>query len=245
MNRYRWIEKALRGGLLFMLVASAAQAQITSHTVPNDSEFARLPQYCQDLVDPRRGGDPGWGREQWKPVMGLTVDHMHHYCYGLIATMRAQRFGRTQQERNHYWGRVIAECTYVIERLEKDFALTPEVYYRRAVAYANMKKLTEAVADYRASMQFKQDYYPAYSGLADLYHKNGQRDLALKVVREGLTYAPNAKVLIDMNRELGGGPAPAAAAVKPKGGAPAGERAEAPSTEAPRQEAAKGAGENK
>lgn len=201
MHELRWTI-GLAARIAMTVMVGAAQAQVTDHTKPSSSEYIRLPEYCQDLLSPQYN-DPWYGRQQWRPRMGETIDHMHHYCYGLIAVIRAQRFGRPLQERNHYWTRVEAETTYVIDRMTPEFVLAPEIFHRRATAYSNLKRVNEAVADYRASIKAKPDYFPAYIGLAELYQKHGQRDLAIKTVQEGLSQAPNAKPLQSLLKELG------------------------------------------
>ncbi len=52
----------------------------------------------------------------------------------------------------------------------------------------------------------KPDYWPAYSHWVEFLMNNGKRADAMKVVTAGLEHAPNAKVLLEQYRLLGGKP---------------------------------------
>jgi len=226
MNANRWtllLFASLLGG------AANVQAQSTPHTRPSPLEYASLPQYCQDLLNPSIG-DVGMGRQKWLPVMGETIFHMHHYCYGLIAQMRAERPGRPPIERTRLWRTVVSEVHYVVQRMTPAFVLYPEVMYRRGYALAQLNRDAEAIADFQESFRVKPDYFPAYRELADLYRKRGRTDLAQQVVREGLANAPTAKSLLDLAKELGvtGAGAAVAAKTPPMPAQPPADAAQAP-----------------
>ena len=75
----------------------------------------------------------------------------------------------------------------------------------------------EAYEAFFKARQLKPDYWPAYSGWAVVLIKAKKTADARKLIEEGLMHAPQATVLQELFRKLGGDPAK----IKPIGAIPA------------------------
>lgn len=158
-----------------------------------------LPDYCQFIALPFHQQD----RSPWRPVFGSTVQHIHHYCYGQVAMMRARnRLSLTPAQRTFYWQAAVNEFTYVIERAPIDFVLLPEVAFRRGTSYVALGALRDAMADFQLSIKVYPKYFPAHAAIARLYMKDGKNDLAQRAVEDGLRDSPNAQELLDLKGAL-------------------------------------------
>src|SRR5690349_14653298 len=120
-------------GIVFALLASLrTEAQPASYDL---SEVRRLPEYCkytQGFRDHVPGGNNPVAIERWTTVMGGTFNHMHHYCWGLMAVNRAAYSSDTAQSRTHELSYSIGEFDYVLKQAAPDFRLMPEVLTKRA-----------------------------------------------------------------------------------------------------------------
>ncbi len=174
-----------------------------------DAEMQLLPPYCQDTMGFKYGDaysntSPRAG--YWVSLMGKGFWAMHHYCWGQINMTRSQKAGIPAQTRKGLRESVRGDYWYVIRNTPPDFIMLPEIYTRIGeveLLLAHPDKANEAFAKAR---ELKPDYWPAYSHWAEFLMKTGKRPDALKIVTAGLEHAPNAKVLLEQFRILGGKP---------------------------------------
>ena len=193
-------------GLTMMAMVGSASAKPDNIT---EAEMKLLPPYCPDTMGFKYGDaysntSPRAGH--WVSLMGKGFWAMHHYCWGQITMNRSQKAGVSAQMRKGYWESVRGDYGYVIANVSPDFILLPEIYTRIGeveLLLAHPDKANEAFAKAR---ELKPDYWPAYSHWAEFLITIGKRPDALKIVTAGLKHAPNAKVLREQFRILGGKP---------------------------------------
>lgn len=209
MNR-RDIGGVLRlgAGALLMWVAGQAFATFPA----TDAERAVLPVYCKDTMGFAGYGDQ-WGgnasplAKSWVAKMGQTFWAMHHYCVGLVKRNRALRPGVPPVERKYLIESAISEYYYVLNNLkDQNFILLPEIYTRIGEAQLVVSNPGAADKAFARARAIKPDYWPAYSRWADYLMQTGKQADAKQLVKTGLQQAPNANMLIEQYRLLGGKP---------------------------------------
>jgi tetratricopeptide (TPR) repeat protein len=153
-----------------------------------------LPQYCKDRAA---------GRDQkWRSTFGDVYIHMHHYCSGVHAEQKA-RIALNKRERVSWLNRVASQMKYVSASCGSGCVLYPELHTRWAWALGELGQIAEAMKHYQLALRAKQNYTPAYAGLADLYLKANQTEDARKVLERGLKANPKSRVLKKRLDELG------------------------------------------
>jgi tetratricopeptide (TPR) repeat protein len=138
--------------------------------------------------------------------MGKSFWHMHHYCWALLNMRRADLVARNSQERRGLRGEAVGDIEYVIKNSPRNFVLLPEVLTTLGGVHILMGTAGAAMDAFQQARDIKPDYWPAYSDWADFLIRSGQKVQAKQLVKLGLEYAPNSKVLQDQFRLLGGDP---------------------------------------
>ena len=174
-----------------------------------EAEMKLIPAYCPDTQgfgygDAFSNTSPRAGH--WVGLMGNSFWHMHHYCWARISMNRAQRSTTPPRRKKALWEAALSDYQYVIDHVPGDFVLLPEVYTRKGEAELLLGQPNKANEVFARARQLKPDYWPAYSNWAEYLIKVGKRAEALKVVAEGLSYSPEARVLLEQFKILGGKP---------------------------------------
>ncbi|HKW36438.1 MAG TPA: hypothetical protein VJO54_01360 [Burkholderiales bacterium] len=184
--------------LLASFPARSQQAVYDPHTY-EPSLVLRLPQYCKYTMFFNAkvpGGDNKVEIEHWKNLMGPTFIHMHHYCYGLMATNRAIYLSPTHEARMHNLGVSIGEFDYVIQRAPADFGLLPEMYTRKGENLISLDRGPEGVGALQRAIDIKPDYWPAYAAMSDYFKGLGALAKARSWLEKGLAESPDTKPLL-------------------------------------------------
>jgi tetratricopeptide (TPR) repeat protein len=202
------LRRAICAALLLLPLAS--EAQRTYH--PRD--LALLPSYCQYTQffrDSVPGGRNPAEIERWNTRTKGMFQHLHHYCWGLIALNQATFFARSPQEREHRLRVSINEFDYVLRRAEEEhpnFELLPEILTKKADSLIRLGKSAEGAGALQRAISLKPDYWPAYASLSDHYKALGDIPKARATLESGLSAAPNATPLKERLAELEAGRAP-------------------------------------
>lgn len=157
-------------------------------------EIARLPEYCAVSQSFAEGGFPGGplpSQQAWIARMGAGFWAVHHYCWALINAGRAEAPGTTRATREHLLRRAIDDVNYVLVNSPSDFVLAPELLLRNGDYHDKLGLPVQAMEFYELSRRKKPDYWPAYARLAVLQARLGKRDVAQRVLDEGLAVLPN------------------------------------------------------
>ena len=154
-----------------------------------------LPRYCQDIVANRWPGN-------WRRVLGDVSAHMHHYCSGIYAEMKAKG-ALGKRERRNWLEKVIGEMRYVSRDSEPNScALYPELHTRWGWALVEQGYAGEALQHLRMAIEVKPEYILAYVRLSELYLKIDQPEEAMKILESGLEVRPGSRTLERRIREL-------------------------------------------
>lgn len=204
------MNKAILAGI-FYVVAMLAFGTSSALAFPaTDTEMALVPTYCKDTQGFGYGDattNPSPRSGHWTSLMGKTFWHMHHYCRGLIKRNRAMKAGIRLEERRDLLRSALGEYEYVLgNNKEADFILLPEIYTRVGEANILISNPSAAEQAFAKARQIKPDYWPAYSHWAEYLIQKGKRAEAKQLVKSGLEQTPNAKILMDQYRLLGGKP---------------------------------------
>ncbi|MBO3708848.1 MAG: tetratricopeptide repeat protein [Candidatus Accumulibacter sp.] len=187
-------------------LTGVASAQVKNVTA---AEMAAVPRYCPFTHAFGRSGtpdNPSAEAKPWVGIMGPTFWHMHHYCWGKLNLLRAMRSSATEQERAHLLGSVVADYWYVAQRAPRDFVLLPEIYVGMGEIELRRGRPQEANKVFAEARALKPDYWPGYSHWAEFLMRSGQKAEAKQLVRTGLEYNPDARILREQYRLLGGNP---------------------------------------
>lgn len=200
-------------------VAALALSATTVFAFPaSETEMALIPSYCKDTQGFGYGdatSNPSPRAGHWVSLMGKTFWHMHHYCAGLIKRNRAMKAGIRMEERRGLLESAINEYQYILNNnKEADFILLPEIYTRIGEASLLISNPSAAEKAFAHAREIKEDYWPAYSHWAEYLIRAGKRVEAKQLVKSGLEHSPNAKVLIEQYRLLGGKPSEIVPVVK-------------------------------
>ena len=171
-------------------------------------EVHLLPRYCVYTLTFRRaiprGNDPA-EVERLTNEMGPAFGHLHHYCWGLMKTNRANLLARTERDRLYYLTDSISEFDYVIERAPLDFRLLPEILTKKGDTLVRLDRAGEGMLEFQRAIKLKPDYWQAYAAMSDYYKETRQFAKAREWLDKGLSAAPNAKILKERLTELDAG----------------------------------------
>lgn len=169
-------------------------------------ELELMPPYCTALYG-YFYGLPDYQHSPLRNTIPGGCPSLHHYCDGLKAMIRAQKFNSESQ----YWAdRAVESFQSVADA--NDWArcpLRPEAYVNLGRAQLFESKYggvssPKAALNFTKALELKPDYLPAYYALSDYYEDLGDKKKALGVVEDGLRHVPNAKGLLRRFKELGG-----------------------------------------
>ncbi len=195
--------------MVFLLVLSSPLPVAAKPQNITESEMKLIPSYCPDTMG-FGYGDAFYNTSprapHWVGLMGKGFWAMHHYCWARINMNRAQRAGVPLQNKRALWDSALNDYQYVINNVPNDFILFPEVYTRQGEVELLLGQPNQAQESFSRARQLKPDYWPAHANWAEFLIKTGKRAEALKVVIAGLEYSPNAKVLLELFKILGGKP---------------------------------------
>lgn len=200
MNR----AKSLIYTVLLLLAGYAINAQARDLLVRTvtEAELKTLPSYCRDTEwFPERYGQK---REYWIRRMGPSFYHMHHYCWALFKVSRSLKSGVSRESKTSLWQDALNDYNYILHKAASDFVLLPEIYTKVGELQLLRREPKQALEAFSKAQRTKPDYWPAYSHWVEYLIKIGKRNEALEVAGNGLKHAPQAKVLQEQYRLLGG-----------------------------------------
>ena len=176
-----------------------ARVEAEPHRFDRPREMFMLPGYCKYTQEFRAhvpGGNNRTEIERWTTLMGPTFIHMHHYCYGLMATNRAAFMSPNREERMHNLGVSIIEFDYVIQRAPPDFGLLPEIFTKKGENLIQLENVGKGMAELVRAIEMKPAYWPAYAVISDYYKEAGQPEKAREWLEKGLAASPKSRPLI-------------------------------------------------
>ena len=219
MNR-KWTAVRLSVFVVLGLAGTLAQySSVQAQAIPgypdqiyalDPREVALLPPFCnytQHFREHFSGGGDKAVIDGWTARLGPAFHHLHHYCYGLMKTNRANLLVQDQTMRRFYLTDAITEYDYVIERSSNDFILLPEILSKKGENLIALGKGPVAVFQLNRAIQLKDDYWPPYAQLSDYYRDTGDQRKAREVLEAGLAKVPDAKALQRRLGELDSGAA--------------------------------------
>lgn len=189
-----------------ILTVALAQAQevpgyppMNPHTLLNGPydprELALLPKYCyttQIIREFAPGGRDKVEMDRWYALLGGTYQHLHHYCWGMMKSNRANLLSRDHRVRQFYLNDALTEYDYVIERAPPEFVLLPEILSKKADNLFQLSRAPVAIFELERAIELKPDYWPPYAKLADYYKGVDQVQKAREILEIGLKAAPDA-----------------------------------------------------
>ena len=164
-----------------------------------EAEFQRLPEYCRYMQ--------GYGYTtpkglQYQQMIGVALEHVHHYCRGLRDMFFARFASIRTQDRQGLWSRALGEIDYMVRNTPQDNPLMPEFWYQRGEIQLALGDVNEAQKAFENSRKLKPDYWPAYTGWADFLIQNKRFDEAGAVIAQGLQNAPDTPQLLQRRDRL-------------------------------------------
>lgn len=173
------------------------------------AEWALLPPYCADTQGFKYGdaySNTSPYARKWVALMGKDFWHMHHYCWALINYRRAQRVAVAAPEKTALRREALSDLTYVVENVDRQFVLLPEIYTLIGRTEVLLRRPQEAGAAFASAWTLKPDYWPPYFHWAEFLGSHGKKAEALEVVKAGLQHSPGTQGLLMLFHDLGGKP---------------------------------------
>lgn len=178
-----------------------------------NAELALIPRYCAYAQSFSMSNTPE--SKQWATRLGSeSFKNIHHYCWGLINLQRAKHSSTPKGQRLFLLSTITGDIQYSIRGAAKGFVLLPEMLTRNGEVYLLRSLPDDANKSFAQARELKPDYWPAYSGWAEFLIYSGKKAEARQLVKAGLEYSPNAKVLREQYRLLGGDPSKIVARVQ-------------------------------
>jgi tetratricopeptide (TPR) repeat protein len=203
------VRRILPAAVLSLVLApthlEAQQNVATQKDYEDPLEMRGLPEFCrytQIFRDHLPGGKDPDQIARWTNLLGHTFIHLHHYCWGLMATNRAFYMSRTSEQRGYNLSQSINEFNYVIERSPQDFVLLPEILTKKGENLIQMDKGPQGVSELRGAIDLKPDYWPPYAWISDYFKEVGDLPKAREWLEKGLSAAPNTRPLMRRMAEL-------------------------------------------
>ena len=177
----------------------------------SQSEFEMLPPHCQAKYAemyqlgkvPNISINPNkYHPKLWQRRAGSAWVHMHHYCPALKDLNNAKI---NAGKRGTLLPLAIGNLEYQISHTKwtpSNYWLLAEAHMKLAEADELGNRFGEAIKQYNEAIKVYPKNYRIYLGLSRLLAKSGNRDEALKVVREGLKQVPKSKTLKRQEKRL-------------------------------------------
>jgi tetratricopeptide (TPR) repeat protein len=193
-------------GLLFLCFSAIVSAGSKPDNI-TETEMALLPRYCMDTEAFKygpQGATQSPRAAHWERLMGHGFWSLHHACYAKIYMLRSYRSGVSAATQRNMRENARSEYLYVIKNTPDDFVLLPEIYTGLGQLELQLLRYNYADIAFTKARKLKPDYWPAYSHWADYLIKTGKKLEAKELLKAGLEYSPQAKVLIDLYQRVGG-----------------------------------------
>jgi hypothetical protein len=141
-------------------------------------------------------------RREWALRLGeKDYSSYHHYCWALLHIRRGST-ASAPNEKTYNYKAAIDNFNYVLRRASIQFPLLPEVNLRKGLTLQLTGDNPGAAREFMAAVKLKRDYTPAYAALVDIHLDLGNVEAAAAVLKEGLTHAPNSKILAQKRLEI-------------------------------------------
>lgn len=187
-----------------------AAARKNDPRIPTTAELRLLPPYCPhtQIISTHYGRRQSATKhdattQRFVDVYGPDFWHLHHYCFGLVAALRAgnqlKPSGRESQLLES-----ISQYDYVIRNLGARSLILPELHMQKGISLLKLKRGEEAVQQLKRAIQLNPKFAQPYIELSTYYADTGNRELAVRTLEEGLSAAPSAVTLQKRYAELGG-----------------------------------------
>ena len=203
-NRVQFV--TLRRLLLTSVVVGLPYSGAALGVQATDVEMAFLPHYCAYAQGFKKQNTTE-GKRLWAQVGEQSFKHIHHYCWGLLNLQRARESSATaRQQKQFLLKTVTADFNYSINRSAKGFVLLPEMLSRSGEVYLLRSLPDEADKEFSRARALKPDYWPAYSHWVEFLIYSGKLTEARQLIKSGLKYSPNSRVLREQYRLLSSDP---------------------------------------
>lgn len=211
MFKFIRLAKVILYALAGFLLAVSETAHASFETIGGkitESDKLLLPPVCRLILFEKPSAHQGEGqitnaalfnRPEYR--MAKNNIHLHHYCYGLLSKHR-YFISFTRGDREKYANNFQGELNYVLERVDKDWPYSAQLYFEKAEMFFYTDDLTQAVSNALHALTITPGYVKAHALLSDIYVKIGKRDMALKQLHDGLAITPSSKTLLGKLREL-------------------------------------------
>jgi tetratricopeptide (TPR) repeat protein len=201
---------ACAASLFFSFGAHADVAVEKDPRIPTPGELTLLPPYCPhtQIISKRYGRKQSATKHDaaTKPFVDLYGPdfwHLHHYCFGLTAALRAEKQFKPS-DRQDQLIKSIFQYDYVIQRVGQGSLVLPELHLQKGISLIKLKRGEEAVHQLKLAIQLNPDFAQPYIELSNYYADSGKKALALQTLEEGLTISPDTTSLKQRYAELGG-----------------------------------------
>jgi tetratricopeptide (TPR) repeat protein len=195
---------------LFVSFGTHAAARNNDPRIPSPGELTRLPPYCPhtQIISTHYGRKQSATKHDatTKPFVNLYGPdfwHLHHYCFGLVAALRAESQLKPS-DRQKQLIESISQYDYVIRNVGQSSLILPELHLKKGISLIKLKRGEEAVHQLKRAIQLNPDFAQAYIELSNYYADSGKQALALQTLEEGLSISPDTTSLKQRYAELGG-----------------------------------------
>ena len=194
----RRIAALLLAATIMAPAAEVAAVEVTKQDLP------LLPEFCRHVQVISKNTELSYSPEaaRWVAYMGNGFWAMHHYCWGLVRLMRADKAGMSATERKYWRETSVGEFDYVLENTGQDFVMRADVLAKRGDVLRQLARYREAAEAFREAIALRSNYEAAYYGLADTLWAQGDAAEALAVIDGAMAQMPDARFLPKLRQRI-------------------------------------------
>jgi len=146
------------------------------------AELAALPTWCHSTLTFTTSVGQGSHFHNYVIRYGKGWNHVHHYCWALIAMMRYDRPGNSSVERQGFAHSALTDMQYVLRNVGPDFVLWPDIVARKTRLLVRERRLNEAMESANEMLSAYPTRADSHGLVAEVLYEAGRRSQARQVL---------------------------------------------------------------
>ena len=118
---------------------------------------------------------------QWEKKFGSDYIHYHHWAFAVVKYRRAMTQANWQQ-RKFYLKGAVGEYDYLLRHCLPENSFRYLFHYKKAEALVALNDLRSAITELTSSLNYKNDFVPAYLVLSECYSRLGMQKESAEVI---------------------------------------------------------------
>ena len=178
--------------LCILMFSSITFARNFTSAVPENDEYANLPEYCQVRLTHKIDKKVASVKD-WQEKMGYqNYMSLHHLCFAENSIQRAKLY---PDQRKKWLSASLGDLNYMEKAATKDFYLLPKIYYFYAYVAEKQGDIKKSVAYAEKAIKKNKKYLKPYLLLADLYIDTENMNAAQEILDRAKKQFPKSRAV--------------------------------------------------